>query len=120
MSLTDLKVGFLGAGNMCQAIGGGMVSSGTVSPNNITVSARSEQGLEKARSMGFTCTLSNREVVERCSVIFLAVKPHILPGVLKEIADRVSTQHLLISVVNMTTNKEIENLVGMSILRGPP
>ena len=108
----DVKVGFLGAGNMCQAIAGGMISSGTVKAENITASARTEGGLSKVRDMGIRGTLDNCQVVKECSVIFLAVKPHILPGVLKQIAEVVTEEKLLVSVVNGTTNKEIEGLVG--------
>merc|ERR1719204_12708 len=58
--------------------------------------------------MGIRGTLDNCQVVAECSVVFLSVKPHILPGVLKQVAGTVTEEKLLISVVNMTTNKEIE------------
>ena len=108
----DVRVGFLGAGNMCQAIAGGMIASGTVKPENIMASARSEGGLEKVRSIGIKGTLDNCQVVAECSVVFLAVKPHILPGVLEQVAGAVTKEKLLVSVVNSTTNKQIEDLVG--------
>ena len=75
-------------------------------------SARSEGGLGKVRSMGIKGTLDNCQVVAECSVVFLAVKPHILPGVLEQVAGGVTEEKLLVSVVNSTTNKQIEDLVG--------
>merc|ERR1712176_359323 len=65
--------------------------------------------------MGITGTLDNCRVVSECSVVFLSVKPHILPGVLKQVAVSVTEDKLLVSVVNMTTNKEIEDLVGKKV-----
>ena len=44
--------------------------------------------------------------------MFIAVKPHILPGVMKEVAEFVTEEHLLVSVANMVTNKQIEDIVG--------
>jgi len=111
----DMKIGFLGAGNMCQAIAGGMIASGTVAVENIMASARSEGGLAKVRSMGIRGTLDNCQVVAECSVVFLAVKPHILPGVLEQVAVSVTEDKLLVSVVNMTTNQQIEDLVGKKV-----
>ena len=43
-------------------------------------------------------TSDNKEVVDRSEVVILAVKPNVIPSVLKEIAGRVSMQHLVISV----------------------
>lgn len=108
----EKRIGFLGSGNMCQAIAGGMISSGTAKPENIMSSARSEGGLATVRGMGITGTLDNCQVVRECDVVFLAVKPHILPSVLKEVASFVREDMLLISVVNATTSKQIEDYVG--------
>ena len=44
--------------------------------------------------------------------MFLAVKPHILPAVLAQVAPFLTPDHLLISVVNATTNEQIEAMCG--------
>eukprot|EP00116_Pleurobrachia_bachei_P015046 sb/3475308/ len=111
-TMEELRVGFLGSGNMCQAVAGGLIASGTVPASNITCSARSEGGLAAAKAMGMNTTLDNGEVARSSTVVFLAVKPHILPGVLKEVAEFVTEDHLLVSVANMVTNKQIEDIVG--------
>ena len=48
--------------------------------------------------MGATGSRDNCRVVQETDVIFLGVKPHILPGVLEEISTVVTEKHLLISV----------------------
>ena len=115
----DKKIGFLGAGNMCQAIAGGMIASGTVPVGNIHASARSEGGLKKAQEMGITTSLDNCEIVKQCSVVFIAVKPHILPGVLKQIAPLLTPDHLVISVANMVTNQQMEEIIGKLLVCVP-
>ena len=106
------KVGFLGAGNLCQAIAGGLIDSGVVKPENIMASARTETGLEKVQQMGIAGTLDNKKVVSECSVVFLSVVPKVLPHVLKEVSNCVTEDQLLISVVCSTTNKQIEDMIG--------
>jgi len=41
---------------------------------------------------------SNAEVLRRCDVVILAVKPHILPGVLAEVAGEARADHVFVSV----------------------
>ena len=110
--MEKIKIGFLGAGNMAQAIAGGMLSSEILKPVQITATARTEKGLKKMKDMGISVHLDNQKLVSDNNVIVLAVKPHILPVVLESIKSKVTEKHLLISVVNMTTNKEIEDMIG--------
>ena len=110
--MEKIKIGFLGAGNMAQAIAGGLLSSGIVKPAQINATARTEEGLKKMKDIGISGHLDNLKLVSDNDIIVLAVKPHILPGVLECIKNKVTEKHLLISVVNMTTNKEIEDMIG--------
>lgn len=43
-------------------------------------------------------THSNREVLQNCSLVFFATKPHVLPSVLAEVAPVVTAEHILVSV----------------------
>uniref|UniRef100_A0A8D0HL34 Pyrroline-5-carboxylate reductase n=1 Tax=Sphenodon punctatus TaxID=8508 RepID=A0A8D0HL34_SPHPU len=59
---------------------------------------------------GYGCktTHSNREVLETCTLVFLAMKPHILPGVLQEIAPAVGPKHLIVSLSAGITLQTLE------------
>eukprot|EP00116_Pleurobrachia_bachei_P012540 sb/3472802/ len=111
-TMEELRVGFLGSGNMCQAVAGGLIASGTVPASNITCSARSEGGLAAAKAMGMNTTLDNGEVARSSTVVFLAVKPHILPGVLKEVAEFVTEDHLLLCVAGINRIRKYWSLIG--------
>ncbi|KAG8134038.1 putative Pyrroline-5-carboxylate reductase protein [Naja naja] len=79
--LRELRVGFIGAGRMASAVARAMLLAGEVQAT-------------------FACrtTHCNLEVLEKCSFIFLATKPHILPAVLQEIGPAVTASHVLVSM----------------------
>ncbi|XP_058809217.1 uncharacterized protein LOC131674517 [Phymastichus coffea] len=76
--IKEKKVGFIGGGNMAQAIGFGLVKKGVLKSQNIWVSCRTEQSLSIWKSFGIHTTLKNHEVIKNCDIIFLSIKPHIL------------------------------------------
>ncbi|XP_008204330.1 pyrroline-5-carboxylate reductase [Nasonia vitripennis] len=81
--LINKNVGFVGGGNMAQAIGLGLVKKGVIKPNNIWVSSRTEKTLSVWESVGINITFNNYEVVQNSDVIFLAVKPQMLDEALR-------------------------------------
>uniref|UniRef100_A0A8C6NR69 Pyrroline-5-carboxylate reductase 3 n=1 Tax=Nothobranchius furzeri TaxID=105023 RepID=A0A8C6NR69_NOTFU len=79
----ELKIGFIGAGNMAFGIAKGLLP-GKVPPANVKVSAPSSRNLERFQELGVAVTHSNVEVVSGSDVVFVAVKPHLVPLVLAE------------------------------------
>ncbi len=77
------KVGFIGFGNMAEAIITGMISSGNFKGDEIgafdTDADKLNSGAEK---LGITAFESNEELVSQCECVFLAVKPIALQNVL--------------------------------------
>ena len=81
------KIGFIGCGNMAKAMITSIIKAALVDPANIFASDGYQAGLDDARSrLGINTTMDNKEVVNECDVIFLAVKPNIYDSVMKEIA----------------------------------
>ena len=99
MSIKDKKVGFLGSGNMGEAIIKGLLQAGLVPPASIAATdARADRLQQMARQYGIRAAASNREMVDEADVVILAVKPQIMGAVLQEVAGSVSRAKLLISV----------------------
>jgi len=74
--LKAMKIGFIGAGNMTQALVKGMVESKEIKPDHIIVSNRTEGKLLKLSDQYQVQTRShNQEVINECDVVILAVKP---------------------------------------------
>lgn len=107
------NVGFIGAGNMAQCIIKGIRSAGIAS-KNIWVSAPSMKNLETLREEGYNTTQRNGEVIKKCSIVFLCVKPHLMDVVGAEIQPQLTTNHLVISVAAAV---KISHLV--AVLRVP-
>ncbi|XP_014262469.1 pyrroline-5-carboxylate reductase [Cimex lectularius] len=71
----DDSVGFIGAGNMAQAIAFRMLDSGLVLPSNMIVSATSDRNLELWKQRAVSTTIDNSKVVKNATIVFIAVKP---------------------------------------------
>ena len=96
--VTDMKLGFIGAGNMGEALLKGLLKTGAARPAQVLVSARRpERVRELAQTYGIRGG-SNAEVARDSDVIVLCVKPQILDQVLRSIAPDVSQDKLVISV----------------------
>lgn len=60
--------------------------------------------------MGVNLTTSNKEAVNKSDVLFLAVKPHIIPFVLDEIGPDIEDRHLIVSCAAGVTINSIEKV----------
>ncbi|ELU16504.1 hypothetical protein CAPTEDRAFT_166551 [Capitella teleta] len=99
MASTDnVRVGFLGAGQMAQALCSGIISSGLVKPNNVIASDPKPATLQITSKLGARTTTNNAEVMQNCDVVVISVKPNAVPGVLKEILPLVTKNHLVTSI----------------------
>ncbi|XP_074524536.1 pyrroline-5-carboxylate reductase 3 isoform X1 [Halichoeres trimaculatus] len=121
---TQLKVGFIGAGNMAFGIARGILS-GNVLPANVRVSAPSSRNLGRFQELGIPVTHSNVEVVCGSDVVFVAVKPHLVPLVLSEVSQYITDRHVIVSVaagVTLATLEEIlpENTVTIRMMPNLP
>ena len=62
------------------------------------------------QALGCQTTHSNQEVLQSCSLVFFATKPHIVPAVLAEVACVITSEHILVSVaagVSLSTLEEV-------------
>jgi pyrroline-5-carboxylate reductase len=93
------KVGFIGAGNMGQAMMKALVDTNTLATGNLFATNRSFGKLKKVQELyGVTPLQNNEELVDRCDIIVLAVKPQDLVQVLEPIASSFHEGHLVISI----------------------
>ena len=96
--LKNKTVGFIGAGNMAEALINGLITSHTLLPGSITVSDKNIERLEVvAEGYKIKGTNSNAEIASGSDIIILAVKPQDITSVLSEIKEEVKDK-LLISI----------------------
>lgn len=92
-------IGFIGCGNMSQAIISGIIKSGLVPNQNVIASDVSETNREICKkNFGIQVTEDNQEVAKNADILFLAVKPHIYPLVNAEIKDVLSEGCIIVSI----------------------
>lgn len=114
--LNSKKVGFIGAGNMGEALVSGLLTSGSAAPENIICSDIRENRLEFIKErFGIRTTTSNREVVSVSDIIVYAVKPQIMADVLKETADGLDMSKLIISIAAGVPMAAIESCLDKAL-----
>jgi len=99
MSVKGKRVGFVGGGNMGEALIRGLLGTNLVPADLLAATdARADRAAQLAKQYGISAHGDNARLVREADVVILAVKPQIMGAVLAEIAPAVTARHLLISV----------------------
>ncbi len=97
--LTNKKLGFIGGGNMAEAMVNGLITASFIEAKNILVSDPISERLEYMHSEYKVKTTSdNRELVQKSDILVIAVKPQSVKKILKNFADLVDGEKLIVSV----------------------
>ena len=108
-----MKLGFIGCGNMAQAMIGGIVEHKILSGNDIIASDAYRPGLEKASAAyGLVMAENNLEVVEKAEIIFLATKPYLYEAVAKEIAHLLKPEQIIVTIAPGKTMEWMQEQFG--------
>ena len=93
-------LGFVGAGNMGEAMIRGILGAKLLPPRRVVVlEARPERAKELVRRFGVTAARGMRELFTRCETVVFAVKPQGLGDVLQQVPPGMAKGRLVISVV---------------------
>ncbi|MFV0555677.1 MAG: pyrroline-5-carboxylate reductase [Lactovum sp.] len=115
-----MKIGFIGIGKMSQAIISGFLLE---QKSNLFISGRDfEKTKKQAKEFNLTALSSNSELVETCDLIILAVKPQILPEILKEVSAALNKEKTLLSIAAGFSLEELNHLTNpkQAIIRVMP
>lgn len=117
-----MKVSFIGAGKMSEAMIASLIKAKEVSPHKIFASDihRSRRDTLK-RKYGINVYSKNQMAVGESDVIFLAVKPQELKTVLHDIAGVISGKQIVVSIAAGKTIRVIEGILeGKRVVRVMP
>ena len=123
MQLQNIKLGFIGAGNMAEAILRGLIDRGVVSADRMMASDPSaERRALIQKSHGIIVTGENCEIARKSDVLILAVKPQVMAEVLHALSPNLKSSHLLISIAAGIRTSAIDTMCGSltSIIRVMP
>jgi len=106
------NIGFIGAGNMAQALIQGWLSKGLVKPEEIFVSNRTEGKLIKLTEQhGIVACATNEELVDKCDIVILAVKPQDMESAVEPIASAFNDDQVVISLAAGVSLKKLKKLL---------
>lgn len=109
-------LGFIGCGNMAQAMLKGILQKGAYDCKDIIVSRRNEEALQQIqREFGVQVTADNKKAAAAADILILAVKPYQLQEVIAEIAEYIREDVLIISIAAGQSMANIERLFGKTI-----
>jgi len=92
---SSIRLGFIGAGNMAQALIGGLLANG-IAAASIAVSDPSPECCAAAKKLGVRVCDDNGALVAGSDIVVLAIKPQIMQAVLEPLAETVASESPLI------------------------
>jgi len=121
--LGELRIAFIGAGNMAEALINGLAESGIVAPERIHISDVNAARMDElAKRYGLKTNEENSAAARAADVCILAVKPQVLPEVLADTLPGISAESLIISIAAGIKTRRIEAILpaGQRVVRVMP
>jgi pyrroline-5-carboxylate reductase len=116
VSVDGKKIGFLGAGNMGEAMIKGLLQAGLVDAKAVfATDVRTDRLEQLAREYGIGTVVSNTALVAESDVVILAVKPQIMGTVLREVADAVDGRKLVVSIAAGVHTRTLRSHLGKPV-----
>jgi pyrroline-5-carboxylate reductase len=98
--MDNMKIAFIGGGNMGEAMLSAILDKGLSAPADISVSDISQTRCQHLKQRyGITVTNDNRAAIKDCRVVVLAIKPQNLAEVMAELSGRLDSAQLVLSII---------------------
>jgi pyrroline-5-carboxylate reductase len=116
MNVADMRIAILGTGNIGGAIARGVVSAGLLTRDRVFLTRRHTAHLEPFAKEGFQTETDNARAVKDADLIFVAVTPQQLNGLLSEIRAAINpARHTVVSIVSGATIAQIRAQLGVEV-----
>jgi pyrroline-5-carboxylate reductase len=103
------RIGFVGGGNMAEALIRGIIEAGVATPDEIHVGEpREARRAYLEATHGVRTSDDNAAVVAACGIVVLAVKPDTVPVVLQAVRGSIDAGVLLVSICAGVRSADIE------------
>lgn len=113
--LKDKTIGFIGGGNMAEALIKGLLG-GACRAKNIVVSDPARDRLSHLETQyGVATAADNSQLARSSNIVILAVKPQVMSEVLSECAGAFDEQTLLVSILAGIDTRALEGQFGKDI-----
>lgn len=108
------KIGFIGMGNMGSAMLNGILKS-FPSEDVLFTRANKEKGELFSREKKILYVKSNSECAEKAKYLIIAIKPIYFFSVLKEIKEKITKEHVIISIAAGITINDIKEILDKDV-----
>ncbi len=110
------RIGFIGSGNMGEAMIAGIIKSKLMSGSDIIVSDLDEKKLKNMANLyKVETTVDSKEVAQKADIVVLSVKPNIYDIVLKSIKESLSKDKLIVSIAAGKSIESIQKILGSEV-----
>lgn len=96
--MDNIKIGFIGAGNMARALVGGLTSSGVPGKDLYSFDPNPERLQALCQDHAITAAKDNQQLVDLCDVVVLAVKPQAMQDVISALQPAQQPSPLFLSI----------------------
>ncbi len=94
------RLGFIGAGVMAESMIAGLLAKDIVTAEEIVAShPREDRRRRLTERFGVTVVETNEEVAERANLVFLTIKPQVLPQVMSELRGKLGSNQVVVSIL---------------------
>jgi len=123
MANFNKKTGFIGAGNMAEAIMGAITRTGVISPSMVYASDINNERLNMLKkNYGISVAADNLKLFSMCDIVVLAVKPQHMADVLQQLTSQaeygVPRRKLVISIAAGVPLAKLESLLYSPLNKG--
>src|SRR5215203_3985516 len=113
MAVDERKIAILGAGQIGEALIGGLLSSGwRNAAEGVASTRREERAAELRERHGIPVTLSNAEAGSRAALVVIAVKPQDIEALLGEVGPLIQPEQTVLSIAAAIPTAAIERHLG--------
>ena len=106
--LQGMKIGFIGGGNMAEALIKGLLAGGVPAQLLLVAEPSVERQAHLTSRYGITIVGHNTDIARQCQTVIIAVKPQIASWVLQEISGELPADTPLISIMAGVTTAAME------------
>lgn len=112
-----VKLGFVGAGQMAEALARGWDRSGVIKVDSMCAMDINVDRLKVFEDFGIRTAKNIQQVAESSDVIFIAVKPFNVKTVLEELRQKglLSERHLIVSIAAGVTIPQLQSWAGQKV-----
>jgi pyrroline-5-carboxylate reductase len=105
------ELGFLGAGNMAEAIAKGAIKQNLLKPSQMIASDPYEPRRTLFNSIGIKALATNEEVIKNSRHLLMAVKPQVMPQAASDLAQFMTADQVVITIMAGINSRKLASTI---------